>query len=374
MNAHFKQLVQNIAWTNLSHFNGSAADIPALLQATNSPDQNNSRIAIAQIANLIEKDHQLVIITPIILTHFANNIHAEQANRDLILTLFLRIGKAVAYKWEEYRNCESLISDKDIATICQSNSPFYIADTTAIDNDQQIDVLDYTADMHLQTWQYTVCALLESKTILETLTNATEYENGLVYEILTILKMIKPQEQRKVFAPSFTHQTSLVRMRPIHPEDSNNLTQHLQGKTAQYLSFDPNGNQRIIDYYIDQSIVEQAMGNALVLQIEDSATGEFLGSCALNDINDESVELGIWLKETAQGKGLGKHIVQEMLYIIEKHIPTTYVLYNVEKDNEHSIAIPNALGFKATSYFMLAPTPLKNAVRHMVEYRKYNKQ
>lgn len=370
MNIYNESSIAQIPWNNLVHFEGRSTNIPLLLQVYQHGDERESRIALAELCNLVEREYQLNCIAPILLYYFSDKIANERRNRDLLLLLYLRIAKVVAFNWEEYRKLNLEDLQLEIDAIWQINSPFLVADEIEIPNGDTRNVVIHTEEMNKILWILSNDLLLAAKNTIENLKDTTDHENGFIYEILTILKMIKPQA-RKILSANFKRETDLIRLRLISLADSENVTTHLQGETAQYLSFNPKGNKKIIDFYIQQSIQEQITGNALVLIIENRTTGEFLGSCSLNDINSESIEIGIWLKQEAQGKGLGKHVVSEAIELIKENIDTTYILYNVEQDNKISHTIPLGLLFEKTSTFILAPTNLKNTFRNMVEYRKY---
>lgn len=370
MKTYNESHIAQIPWNNLVHFEGRSINIPLLLQVYQHGDERESRIALAELCNLVEREYQLNSIAPIVLYYFSDQIKNDLKNRDLLLLLYLRIAKVVAYNWEKYRKLNLEDLHLEIDAIWQINSPFLVADEIEIPNGDTRNVVIHTDKMNQILWVLCNDLLLNAKKAIENLKNTTDHENGFIYEILTILKMIKPQA-RKIIPANFKRETDLVCLRSISLADSENVTTHLQGETAQYLSFDPKGNKKIINFYIQQSIQEQIAGNALVLIIENKNTGEFLGSCSLNDINNESIEIGIWLKQEAQGKGIGKHVVSEVIKLIKENIDTKYILYNVEQNNEKSHAIPLGLLFEKTNTFILAPTTLKNTFRNMVEYRKY---
>ncbi|MDR2223098.1 MAG: GNAT family N-acetyltransferase [Flavobacteriaceae bacterium] len=359
-----------IPWKNLFHTQGRATDVVALFHAIDHSDEQISRMALYELANRAEQEGKLSPISPLVLLYFQELLHKNSTHRDFILRCIKRIATSVAYQWEEYRTNNSFSYSEDLAILWQTDSPMYWPDFISEQEDQLLWSTQNKNQIDEIIWHYTAKILIDSQELLERIAEPTPLAYGLLYDILTVLKMIKPQE-RIALPRSFVWQTELFRLRAIHPTDRTNLGTYLQGDVAQYLSFDPNGNMRIIDFYIDQSIIEQQAGTALVLIIEHSLTGEFLGSCALNDINSESVELGLWLKPTAQGKGLGLQVVQAMIALIQQHLQTSYILYNVEQANKASIRIPEALHFTKGPSFLIEPTPLKNAIREMEEYRFY---
>ncbi|MDR0228698.1 MAG: GNAT family N-acetyltransferase [Flavobacteriaceae bacterium] len=358
-----------IPWNNLIHTQGRATDIISLFQAVNHSDEQISKMAIYEIANRTEQEGRLASTSPLLLYYLLNQIEKKSIQRDFLLRSIKRIATVIAYQWETYRNNRYSLST-DLGILWQADKPYYWPNFISEQEDQSLWSKLPMEQIAEIAWHYSAQLLIDYKKTLEELKHTTPLENGLLYDILTIIKMIKPQN-RITIERNLTWKTEYLLLRAIHPTDRDNLCNHLQGEVAKYLSFNPNGNMRIIDFYIDQSIIEQQAGTALVLVIEHPTTGEFLGSCALNDINNESVELGLWLKETAQGKGLGVKIAQAMIDFIKTHINTSYILYNVEQGNHTSIRIPEILQFSKGIHFLIEPTSLKNSMREMQEYRLY---
>ena len=56
--------------------------------------------------------------------------------------------------------------------------------------------------------------------------------------------------------------------------------------------------------------VQEADGTAVSFVIRSADTGEFLGIAGIEDIGAEFPELGIWLKEAAQGRGYGGEAIR----------------------------------------------------------------
>ncbi|WHT39219.1 GNAT family N-acetyltransferase [Myroides sp. mNGS23_01] len=108
----------------------------------------------------------------------------------------------------------------------------------------------------------------------------------------------------------------------------------------------------------------------ITLLATDNQTGEFIGCCGIHDICDESISIGLWIKESANGKGYGKEIVRALEQFVFDHLAVDYLIYNVERNNAGSINIAEKLGYAYHSNFERNISEEK--VLDMLHYRKAN--
>ncbi|MBV8326474.1 GNAT family N-acetyltransferase [Chryseobacterium sp.] len=97
--------------------------------------------------------------------------------------------------------------------------------------------------------------------------------------------------------------------------------------------------------------------------------GDCIGCCGIHNITEESIELGLWLKVSAQGRGLGNEIITVLIEFLENNFIFKYILYPVDEKNIPSKKIPEKLGFiQAKKY-----KKFKNVITDLtiLEYRKY---
>ena len=83
-------------------------------------------------------------------------------------------------------------------------------------------------------------------------------------------------------------------------------------------------------------------GTDLHLVICQKAGDQFLGVCGLHD--RDKPELGIWLKESAQGRGYGREAIAAMVDWARQHLVFEYLIYPVDRRNTPSLKIPESLG------------------------------
>ncbi len=99
--------------------------------------------------------------------------------------------------------------------------------------------------------------------------------------------------------------------------------------------------------FIRSSLEGFRNANNLHLVILNKKTREFLGCCGLHgDSNPSSPELGIWIKKSAHGHGLGKEAIHTLAYWAKSHLKITALTYPVDEHNHASRKIPESLGGK----------------------------
>lgn len=77
---------------------------------------------------------------------------------------------------------------------------------------------------------------------------------------------------------------------------------------------------------------------------------EFLGMIALDNLKSETTEVRLWIKEEAQGKGVGKKSLSLLLDWYKNKFPRREVVYKADADNEASIQLAESVGFKLNKW------------------------
>jgi [ribosomal protein S5]-alanine N-acetyltransferase len=114
---------------------------------------------------------------------------------------------------------------------------------------------------------------------------------------------------------------------------------------TQYMFPSPAEKIEEIEDFIEVSLYNMYMGYDLHFVIVSKATGEFLGCCSLHGEDKvRTPELGIWLKQSAQGHGYGREAVQTLVAWVSQHIDLDYFVYPVDRHNIPSRKIPEFLG------------------------------
>lgn len=99
------------------------------------------------------------------------------------------------------------------------------------------------------------------------------------------------------------------------------------------------------------------------------SNGDFVGCCGIHNITEESIELGLWLKKSSQGKGLGTEIITALIKFLEDNFIFKYIVYPVDKENIASKKIPEKLGFIPARKYKKYKDPVTDL--NILEYRKY---
>lgn len=171
-----------------------------------------------------------------------------------------------------------------------------------------------------------------------------------------------------ILSPSIEIKTKHLTLRPVEDLHIDDILEHFTNEVTRYMPFDPQGNRQDIVTFVNESKRSLSQNTDLVMVALDS-NGDFAGCCGIHNITEESVELGLWLKKSSQGKGLGTEIITILIEFLEKNFTFEYILYPVDEENIASRKIPEKLGFIPAKKYK----KYKNHVTdlNIVEYRKY---
>ncbi|MEK6494118.1 GNAT family N-acetyltransferase [Myroides odoratimimus] len=356
-----------IPWEFLVHYNGRADDLPPLFDQATGSDIRDSRYALFSLANNIEHKGTVITTTPIVLIRLFQLFKETPYNQDMLLRVVLKVAKAIGFQWEHFRDSNAFDSIPSIAELYSNQSSFLWPEFETREQDAIIWAATDMQKVFDHAWYYTKEVLCAYQPVLEQLIARDDIEQGLIYDILTVIKMVKDQKRNII---SFNENWTSKHLKYVIVEDTylEDFLTNLTPEITKFLSFDVNGNHTLLKEYIRRSRIEIANGTALVLVVLNKETNEFIGSCGLSDINDESVEIGLWIKASEQGKGYGAEVTEKLIEITKSEINTSSILYAVEKGNEASVSIPSKFGFTHTYDFIIEPSPLKNRMREMQQF------
>lgn len=143
-----------------------------------------------------------------------------------------------------------------------------------------------------------------------------------------------------------------IKLRPITIEDKDDIFKEFTKEIVTYMYPPvPKSIDETIDF-IESSIATMEAGLNIQLCITDSNTGEFLGCVGLHRIDMEIPEFGIWLKKSAQGRGIGRKSTQILYDFACQNLEHKIYKYPVDKRNTSSRKIPQSLGGFEYSYEM----------------------
>lgn len=145
--------------------------------------------------------------------------------------------------------------------------------------------------------------------------------------------------------------TERLLLKPVSHEYKEEIFKNFTKKVALHMYPQPTGNIKYIEDFINKSVTEMEAGENLQLVILDSKTEEFLGCAGLHHIDKPDPELGIWLKETAQGKSYGKEVIGSLISWARNNLKFNHLRYPVSKANIASRKVAEHFGGKVAKEF-----------------------
>lgn len=328
-------------------------ELITLLQALLQGETNWSDVLLQ-----VEEAEELSVVHPCILSIVLGNITQEVAliEREVQLRLLGVLLQKMGKHWNNYRS------------VAIPNTAAWIEQLIENPTEERP-----TEEQTKQVWFHLLQLLLDAQKDLNQMATYNLIQTGIKQEVCMIVAMLAPQE-RKIFAANEEWETSRLMFRKIQEEDKTLLQNHFTPAVGKYLSIDALNHPVLVQAYIQQSQAEMQQGTCLVLMAFERETEVFIGCLTLNDINQETAEIGLWVREDQQGKGYGKELLNQAIAIIEESILTNEIIYTVEKENHKSIALCENMGFQFDKELILEPTPLKNKYREMLRYGKTVKE
>jgi ribosomal-protein-alanine N-acetyltransferase len=109
-------------------------------------------------------------------------------------------------------------------------------------------------------------------------------------------------------------------LRPVSIKYKEEIFREFTPAVTKYMPFIPNGHITVTEDFIRKSAEDLHTGTSLQLCILlKNSDEEFLGCCGLHHLHTKDIEIGLWLKIAAQGKGYGIETVQALInWVTEK--------------------------------------------------------
>lgn len=157
-------------------------------------------------------------------------------------------------------------------------------------------------------------------------------------------------------------------LQPVDDSYIDDILENFTKEVTRYMPFNPEGDREEITNFVNESKRTLSQNTDLVMVVLDS-NGDFIGCCGIHNITEESIELGLWLKKSSQGKGFGTEIIISLIEYLEQNFIFKYIIYPVDEENTASRKIPEKLGFRLAKKYR----KYKNASTdlNILEYRKY---
>ncbi|MFZ4931333.1 GNAT family N-acetyltransferase [Chryseobacterium sp. Mn2064] len=171
-----------------------------------------------------------------------------------------------------------------------------------------------------------------------------------------------------ILHPTIKIETEHLTLQPVEESNIDDILEHFTTTVTRYMPFNPQGDRKDIIRFVEESKRTLLQNTDLVMVALDS-NEEFIGCCGIHNITKESAELGLWLKESSQGKGLGTEMIAALIGFLENNFTLQYIVYPVDEDNIASRKIPEKLGFIPAKKYKKYKNPVTNLT--ILEYRKY---
>ncbi|MEC4113858.1 GNAT family N-acetyltransferase [Myroides pelagicus] len=358
-----------IPWNRLIHWEGRANNVPTILSVLEHGARHDRRMALVTLSGFVEQKGGVIIATPILLSYLLNNLDRFSDNQDLVLRLLLKVAKAVGLQWEVFLDSKEFEGLSFSASIWEEGSPYlWPKEMSAVEEASLWNSIDPMLYFD-HAWYYTLEVLESFRLSILSIDARDGIEQGMIYELETILNMVASQNRNIVAIDNFSFEYEDVLLSPIDQIYLDDIHTNLTKDVSKFLSFDLIDNVAFTKEYIRASVVENKRGAALVLVVKDRHTQMFLGGCGIQDVNVHTAEIGFWLKKEVQGKGYGRQVVGALLKLIKECVDTKEIIYTVEQGNEVSVYLAEKLGFSKGKDFILEPTVFKNKLRYMSQYR-----
>lgn len=142
----------------------------------------------------------------------------------------------------------------------------------------------------------------------------------------------------------FRLETERLLLIPITMDYAENIFDEFTDEITQYMY--PQTPRRIqeTESFIREAQIGLYRESDLQLVILNKETGEFMGCAGLHNLDSRYPELGIWLKISAHGQGLGMETIAALKKWADEHLDYNYLKYPVDSRNYPSRKIPEALG------------------------------
>ena len=118
--------------------------------------------------------------------------------------------------------------------------------------------------------------------------------------------------------------------------------------------------------FVRKTLENMEKGKEIVFAVR-TKEGEFIGLCGIHSIKSKKIELGIWTKKAAHGKGYGLEAIAACIRYIRDELLFDVIVYPVDRRNAPSRRIPILMGGKLFKTY-----ELKNLSGKTLEIEEYH--
>ena len=161
-----------------------------------------------------------------------------------------------------------------------------------------------------------------------------------------VTQPLKTKDGQTVTCPDELEGPRLV-LKPIAAEYADEIFKEFTPEITTYMFPRSPSHISETEEFIEKACRQRENGTALMFVILDKQNREFLGVCGLHGTrNAREPEFGIWLKKAAHNTGLGREAIGVLKAWCELTLSIDGFVYPVDRRNQPSRKIPEALGGK----------------------------
>lgn len=131
-------------------------------------------------------------------------------------------------------------------------------------------------------------------------------------------------------------------LKPTSLEHSEEVFREFNDNVTKFLTRGPNESLETTQDFIKMSTEEARRGEKIQLTVTDK-NGDFLGLTSIERTNTKTPEFGLWLKETAQGKGFGPELIFSLYDWAAQNLDVDHFIYRADRENIGSWKIAEKL-------------------------------
>lgn len=135
-----------------------------------------------------------------------------------------------------------------------------------------------------------------------------------------------------------------ITLTPVTPKYAKDICTHFTPEVTRYMWPSAPKSQEEINQHISHKQIQMQKGEEIALVIAAKDTNEFLGYISVHKVNSSTPELGIWLKQEAQGHRYAYDAMSLLKNWLEQHLTYDYLTYPVDKKNLPSRKLAEKLG------------------------------
>ena len=155
-----------------------------------------------------------------------------------------------------------------------------------------------------------------------------------------------------IIQENFKIETERLNLVLIDLKYQDDIFREFTEEVAKYLTPKPTGNIADIVNFIESSRSETLNGKQLQMVAIEKKSGDFVACLGLHELNTKNLELGLWFKESAWGKGYGKESMLALKKWADANLDYDKIIYPVFKENLPSRKIAEFLGGKLEREFI----------------------